>query len=118
MNHASSRAACCRRLLSWVGSFCHWIARRANFVEGQAYSPVASLLAMTVLTSSVCVRRNLDQAPVGIPAIDRTQRTARALLGHRAFRDRDAVRLEMRDHLFRRARCQEAEIVTPCGFMV
>src|SRR3984893_2631026 len=68
--------------------------------------------------ASRLIRRNLDQAAVGIPAIDRQDGAARALLFARAFLDRDAVRLEMRDHLVRRARREEAEIVAAGGLMI
>src|SRR5579859_5823339 len=53
------------------------------------------------------IRRNLDQAAVGVAAIDREQGAARALLFGRAFLDFHAMRVEMRDHLIRRARGEE-----------
>ena len=56
---------------------------------------VAALRAMTAdergYASAILIRRNLDQAAVGIPAIDRPQRAAGALFGDRAFLDRDAI---------------------------
>src|SRR4051794_10511442 len=64
------------------------------------------------------IRRNLDQAPVRIPAIDRTQRAAGTLFGDRAFLDRHAVGFEMRDHLIRRARGQETQIVAASGLVI
>src|SRR4051794_24032865 len=67
---------------------------------------------------SIGVRGNLDQAAVGIAAIDRPQRAARALLGDRAFLDHNPVRPEMRDHIIRRARGEEAEVVAAGGFVV
>jgi hypothetical protein len=76
------------------------------------------MTAVYLFESLILIRRNLNETAVGIPAIDRTQRAAGALLGDRAFRDRNAVGPEMRDHLVRRARGQEAEIVTPCGFVI
>src|SRR4030088_1533553 len=64
------------------------------------------------------IRRNLDQAAVGIPAIDRPQRAAGAMFPDRTLLDRHAARLQMRDHLVRRARGEKAQIVTACGFMI
>src|SRR5262249_39982754 len=64
------------------------------------------------------VRRNLDQAAVGVPAIDREQRATGALLSGRAFLDPDTVRLQMRDHLVRRTRSEEAKIVAAGGFVI
>src|SRR4029077_9259644 len=57
------------------------------------------------------IRRDLDQAAVGIAAIDRAQLAAGALLGARTLLDLDAIGLEMRDNLVRRARGEKAEIV-------
>src|SRR6185437_6166213 len=61
---------------------------------------------------------NLDQVAVGVAAIDRTQRAARALSGNRALLDRHAARLEMRHHLIRGASGEKAKIVAADGFMV
>jgi hypothetical protein len=61
---------------------------------------------------------DLDQTAIGITTIDRDQHAAGALLFYRAFLDRYAVIVQMRDHLFRRARCEKAQIVAACGFMV
>src|SRR5665647_1142062 len=70
--------------------------------EGRITSSLA-LLAMTGRGLPIpLIRRNLDQAAVGIPAIDRLQRAAGALFLDRAFLDLHAARLEMRDHLVRR----------------
>src|SRR5215468_6952305 len=66
----------------------------------------------------ILIRRNLYQTSIRIAAIDRAQRAAGALLGHRAFLDLDATRLEMRDDLLRRARGEEAEVVAPCGLVI
>ena len=49
------------------------------------------------------IRRNLDQAAVGIAAIDRSYRPAGALFRHRAFLDRHATRFQMRHDFIRRA---------------
>src|SRR5215470_11335935 len=51
------------------------------------------------LRTAVLIGRNLDEAAVRIAAIDRAQSAAGALLGDRAFLDRNAMRREMRDHL-------------------
>src|SRR6266566_2059007 len=68
--------------------------------------------------AAILIRRDLDQAAVGVAAVHRAQRAAGALFGHRAFFDRRAACVEMRDYLFRRARGEKAQIVTPRGFMV
>src|SRR4051794_37112012 len=75
-------------------------------------------MTMSELLSAALIRRNLDQAAVRIPAIDRPQRAAGALFGDRAFLDCDAVGFEMRDHLVRGACGQKAQIVTACGLVV
>src|SRR4051812_41505411 len=67
---------------------------------------------------SILIRRNFDQAAVGVAAIYRAQRTARTLLGHRAFLDRDATAFEMRDDLLRPGRGEKAQIVAAGGLMV
>src|SRR5882724_5670689 len=64
------------------------------------------------------IRRNFDQAAVGIAAIDRPQHAAGALFCHRAFFDGHAMRFEMRDHLLRRLRGEKAQIVAAGGLMV
>src|ERR1700722_2871689 len=79
-------------------------------VVGRGLSNLPGIVAL--------IRRNLDQAAVGIPAVDRPQRAAGALFGDRAFLDRHAARLEMRDHLFWRARCQKAQIVAAGRYLV
>src|SRR5467141_1162042 len=56
-----------------------------------------------VLAPAILIRRNLDQTAIRIPAVDRTQRAAGALLGDRAFLDRNPVGLQMRHDLVRRA---------------
>src|SRR6478609_6093041 len=61
--------------------------------------------------ASFLIRRNLDQAAVGIPAVDRPQRPAGALFHHRSFFDHNAARLEMHHHLLRRTRREEAQII-------
>src|SRR4051812_4076937 len=70
------------------------------------------------LPAAIHVRRNLDQAPIRIPAIDRAQRAAGALPGNRAFLDRDAMCLQMRHHLVRRGGGQEAQILAAGGLVV
>src|SRR3954454_7371438 len=68
------------------------------------------------LRRTVLIGRDLDQAAVGVAAVDRSQGAAGALLGDRAFLDVDAVGLQMRHHLLGCAGCEKAEIATPCGF--
>src|SRR5687768_1558757 len=69
-------------------------------------------------TSLPLIRRNLDQTAVGIPAVHRPQRAAGALLADRPLFDGDAVRLEVRNHLVRRARGEKAQIVAAGGLVI
>src|SRR4051794_35965888 len=64
------------------------------------------------------IRRNLDQAAVGVAAVDRAQRAARALLDDRALFDGDAAGGQMRDHLVRAHRGEEAQVVAAGRLMV
>src|SRR5205807_1919931 len=80
---------------------------------------------MTTFAVSPCalrhislIRRNLDQAAVGVAAVDRSQRAARALLGYRTLLDRHAAGRKMRDHVFRRGRSKKAQIVAAGGLVV
>src|SRR3954469_6844717 len=83
------------------------------------------LLAMTMrgagglaLPATVLIRRNLDQAAIRIPAIDRAQGAAGALLGNRALFDRDAMCLQMRHHLVGAGGGEEAQILAAGGLVV
>src|SRR5436305_8345984 len=67
---------------------------------------------------SILIRRNLDQAAVGVAAIYRAQRTARTLLGHRAFLDCDSAAFEMCDDFVGPGRGEKAQIVAAGGLMV
>src|SRR3954463_4831509 len=64
------------------------------------------------------IRRNLDQAAIRIPAIDRAQRAAGALLGNRALFDRDAMCLQMRHPLGGTRGGEEAQILAAGGLVV
>src|SRR4051794_18668271 len=70
------------------------------------------------LTRTLRIRRNLDQAAVGIPAIDRAQRPARALFCYRPLFDCHAAGVEMRDHRCGGRPGKKAEIVTARGLVV
>src|SRR3954470_14990013 len=72
----------------------------------------------SVSARAVLIRGNLNQAAVGIAAIHRSERAARALFCHRAFLDRNATGVKMRDDLFGARGSEKAQIVAARGLMV
>src|SRR6202166_1482469 len=73
-------------------------------IPGSMLQHRPGMTALFQLSSRIAlIRRNLDQAAIGIPAVDRAQRAAGALFRHRAFLDRHTTRVQMRHHLLRRA---------------
>src|SRR5690349_909758 len=107
-------AASRRCVIAWE-QFCHWIGRCANralhlpprHCEERKRRSNPSIPAWRGgllrfarndgegLCPPILIRRNLDQTPVRIPAIDRTDRPSRALFCDRAFLDRNAIVLQM-----------------------
>src|SRR6185436_9349071 len=75
------------------------------------YAPLRKRLAFVAgndgegvgLLRPILIRRNLDQAAIRIPAIDRSQRSTGALFGDRAFLDSNPVGFQVRHDLVRRA---------------
>jgi putative nucleotidyltransferase with HDIG domain len=101
-----TRAFSIRWARSWTSNCCRRSARsRSEVIErlSSRGDMPRSARSHGVSGRAVLIRRNLDQAAVGIAAINRAQRAAGALFRHRTFRDGDAMGLEMSDHLVRRA---------------
>src|SRR5215475_12870356 len=81
-------------------------------------SPGSGLTTILSLTGVLFVGRNLDEAAVGIAAIDRAQEAACALPCARAFLDGNTTCLQMRDHLLGTACGEKAQILAARRFMV
>src|SRR5450631_2100949 len=110
-----------RKFFEEDGSPGHLARRLAEPVIGPRFARTRwRFCPMTTISrrAPILIRRNLDQAAVGIPAIDRAQRAAGALFCHRTFLDRHAACGQMRQHLFRRAGGEKAQIVAAGGFMI